>query len=108
MSLIREIRLRARKSLPQVLAASFVVYIAYHTLQGERGLNTWVQLNAELAKAEALQQGLTAERRELETRVAHLRRESLDRDLLEERARIVLNLGRPDEYVINLPAAERP
>lgn len=88
-----------------MLAASFVVYLAYHTLQGERGLNAWVQLNAELAKAAALEQALVAERQELEQRVSHLRRESLDRDLLEERARIVLNLGWPDEYVINLPDA---
>ena len=108
MSLIREIRLRARKSLPQVLAASFVAYLAYHTLQGERGLNAWVHLSAELAKAKALQQSLAVERDELELRVSHLRRESLDRDLLEERARVVLNLGRPDEYIITLPAAERP
>jgi cell division protein FtsB len=108
MSLIREIRLRARKSLPQVLAASVVAYLAYHTLQGERGLNAWVQLNAELARAAALQQSLAAEREDLELRVSHLRRESLDRDLLEERARIVLNLGRADEYVINLPVEQRP
>ena len=103
MSLVREIRLRARKTLPQVLAASFVAYLAYHTVQGERGLNAWVQLNAELGKADALHQTLVAERRELEWRVKHLRRDSLDTDLLEERARIVLNLGRPDEYIIYLP-----
>ena len=103
MSLVREVRLRARKALPQVLAASFVAYFAYHAIQGERGLNAWVHLTSELQQATALHQGLVGERQKLEQRVNLLRRESLDPDLLEERARVVLNLGLPDEYVIFLP-----
>ncbi len=103
MSLVREIRLRARNALPQVLAASFVAYFAYHAIQGERGLNAWVHLTSELQTANALHQDLASQRQELEHRVNLLRRESLDPDLLEERARVVLNLGLPDEYVIFLP-----
>jgi cell division protein FtsB len=41
-------------------------------------------------------------KRRLERRVALLRPESLDRDMLEERARAVLNLARPEDRVILL------
>ena len=41
----------------------------------------------------------------LERRVSLLRPESLDRDMLEERARAVLDLARPEERVIVIKPA---
>jgi cell division protein FtsB len=44
-----------------------------------------------------------AERRVIERRVAALRPDSLDLDMLDERARQVLDLVHEDELVIQLP-----
>ncbi len=45
---------------------------------------------------------LRAERVELETRVRLLSNRSLSRDLLEERARAMLGVGDPRDYIIRI------
>ena len=75
-------------------------YFAYHTLQGHRSLITYVHLENELALAE-LELAAAAQRRlRLERRVALLRPENIDRDILDEQARRVLGLGHADDVVI--------
>ena len=64
-----------------------------------------MKLRQEIAAARSSEAELAAERATLERRVALLRPESLDRDMLEERARAVLNLAHPDERVIFLKPA---
>ncbi|MBI3710032.1 MAG: septum formation initiator family protein [Proteobacteria bacterium] len=59
-----------------------------------------MQLRERIVEAQAQLDEVTAERRALERRVALLRPDNLDPDLLDERARLVLNLARPDEVVI--------
>ena len=68
--------------------------------QGERGLIAWLRLTNEIRAAKEEAAEVHAEREALERRVSHLRPESLDRDLLDERARATLNVARPDEIVI--------
>jgi cell division protein FtsB len=102
MAMVREIRRRARQIAPQVLFACTVGYFAYHAVQGERGLNAYMQMQQDLEQAQAVQQELAAQRAELAHRVSLLRRDSLDPDMLEERAREVLNFTRPDEIVVLL------
>ncbi|HSD34245.1 MAG TPA: septum formation initiator family protein, partial [Alphaproteobacteria bacterium] len=77
-------------------------YFAYHAVEGDRGLRSWLKLRQEIADAKSSEAELAAERDRLERRVALLRPESLDRDMLEERARAVLNLARPEDRVILL------
>lgn len=69
---------------------------------GGRGLIAWVHLKNEIVKAEEILAEIRARKESLESRVSLLRPESLDPDMLEERARIMLNMGRPDERVIPL------
>ena len=102
MSLIRELRRRARQIAPQVIAACLVGYFAFHAVQGERGVLAYLRLETELEKAEAVQSELSAQRIEMERRVSLLRPDSLDPDMLEERAREVLSFARDDELVILL------
>ncbi len=102
MTMLREIHRRARKIAPQVIAACLVGYFAYHAVQGERGLHARVQLQKDLEQAEAIAHDLAAERRAMERRVALLRPDSLDPDMLEERARQVLNFTRENEAVVFL------
>ncbi len=100
MALVREIRVRARQVAPLVLAICTLAYLAYHAVQGDRGLLAWVILKQELTQAEATLERLTGERERLARRVALLRPDGLDPDMLEERARVLLDYGRPDERVI--------
>ena len=108
MTVFREIRRRARQVAPQVLLASTLAYFGYHAVEGDRGVLARIRLEQDLAEARDVRATLGAERARLEHRVTLLRPDSLDPDLLEERAREVLNLGFPDDFVILLPKAPPP
>ncbi len=76
-------------------------YFTYHIFQGDRGIIAYLRLQQTVSgneKERASQQTL---REQLERRVYLLRPDSLDVDLLEERARAVLNYAHPDEIVIH-------
>ncbi|WP_413204104.1 FtsB family cell division protein [Rhodospirillum sp. A1_3_36] len=87
-------------SLIGLLAAG---YFGYHAVQGSRGVLSLAQLNAEIAEAKHILALRKAEQEELQARVDRLSPDSLDPDLLDERARKMLNRIRPDELVILLP-----
>jgi cell division protein FtsB len=103
MAILYEIRVRARKILPTVLAASVVGYFGYHALHGERGFLAWRELKGDIAAAEIVEAQLAAERARLDRRTALLRADNLDPDLLEERARVLLGYGHPGDLVILHP-----
>lgn len=100
MTLMNEIRRRLRYAVAPLVGMGAVVYFSYHIVQGDRGLIAWVHLKNEIGKAEETLGGIRAQKTELEKRVSLLRPDSLDPDMLEERARIMLNMGRPDERVL--------
>ncbi|HLI11328.1 MAG TPA: septum formation initiator family protein [Alphaproteobacteria bacterium] len=100
MSLAREFRRRLPGISTQLVLASLVAYFAYHAVEGDRGLNAWWSLTQKIARAKDTLQVLEAQRAALDARVALMRPDSLDPDMLEERARVLLNFGRPDEIVI--------
>lgn len=106
MQLLDEIRHRIGHVLPQALAAAALAYFVFHAVQGERGLVAYKRLGEELSKAKALAATTAEERRKWEHQVALLRPEGIDPDLLEERARLLLNYLREDEVIIHLPPAE--
>ncbi len=100
MSASGEIRRRARHVAGPALVAALIGYFGYHAVQGEHGLIAWWRITQQIERVEATLDETRAEREALERRVALLRPESLDPDMLEERARIMLNLARPDEVII--------
>ena len=100
MWLVREIRRRGRHIIGPALWALAVAYFMFHAVQGERGLVTWIQIRQQVAVAEAERALTAAERRRWDARIAQLRTNNLDPDLLDERARHVAGLGRADEIVI--------
>ena len=71
-------------------------------MHGDRGFRAWLILKQDLGEAQMLQSDLVRQRLELEHRVSLLRPESLDPDMLEERARMLLNYGHRDDRVILL------
>lgn len=103
MALMTEIRRRLRFAVAPLVGMAAVVYFSYHIVQGDRGLIAWVHLQNEIEKAEDTLASVRARKDDLEKRVGLLRPDSLDPDMLEERARVMLDMGRADEIVIPLP-----
>jgi len=100
MGLLDEIRLRARHIVGPVLCLVLVGYFAYHLVNGERGFIALLQLDQQLQEAKANAAILAKERTEVDSRVTLMRPDQLDPDMLEERARLMLSVGHPDEVVI--------
>jgi len=78
------------------ITASFL----WSGLEGARGLGALAEAQASAERLEDELARLRAERRAAENRVRRLGDAYLDLDLLDERARSVLGLVRPDEIVI--------
>jgi cell division protein FtsB len=93
---------RLRPYIPTALFALLIFYFAYQALTGDRGLLTRPQRNAALAERTRELKRLQAEEGDLDTRVRLLGDASLSRDLLEERARQILNFADPRDYVIRV------
>ncbi len=106
MSLISELRRRARHIWGPTLGVLLVLYFANHAFEGDRGALAWVQLSQKVADAVAMLADTEATRRELAMRVSQLRTDHLDPDLLDERARIMAGLVHPDDLVIYYPPEE--
>lgn len=88
-----------RQGVIPLLCVAIIGYIAYHAVQGDRGLAAWRQLTQQIQSVEANLSEAKRTRFELEHRVSLLRSNGLDRDMLDERARIVLGLAHPDELI---------
>ncbi len=95
---------RLPKSLLLTIALAAVLgYFLYHSLYGGHGL---ADHEAKLKALETVEQELAAikvEREQLERRVALMRPQSLDPDMLDEQARLALGFVRRDELIILLP-----
>jgi cell division protein FtsB len=100
MAILNELKRRSKDVIGPVLGFLIVGYFVYHSIEGERGLTAYVRLNERLADARAQLEEVQAERQALERRVKLLRTDNLDPDMLDERARTILNYSRPDEIVI--------
>lgn len=100
MGLMQEIRARARYVIGPVLGICAVGYFAFHVVHGDRGLIAWWNVKQRVATAKQALTVSQAERQALEHRVRLLEPGSLDPDMLEERARLMLNYGYADDIII--------
>jgi cell division protein FtsB len=96
------IKRKARPVLVTGLWAVLVAYFGWHAVQGEHGLLARNDLSSQVAEAEARLEALRSEREGLEARVELLSPDGIDRDMLDERARAMLNYTHPDDVVIFL------
>jgi cell division protein FtsB len=83
-----------------VVVLALMGYLTFAALQGEHGLFRLFQVEAEETRLRAELAALQAERTEIANLTRRLSAESLDLDLLDERARHVLGLARADEILI--------
>ena len=79
-----------------------IVYLSAQALTGQQGLIAYMDLQQREQTLQAQHEALLAEKAALETRAARMRAESLDLDYLDERARVLLAAGAPDEQVFRL------
>ena len=100
MPLLNELQRRARHAIGPVLGIGIFGYFAYHAIEGDRGLFAYMRLKEQVADAEQMQRDIAVIRAELEHRVSLLRPDHTDPDMLDERARAMLNLAQPDEIVV--------
>ncbi|MFN4297919.1 MAG: FtsB family cell division protein [Brevundimonas sp.] len=82
-----------------------ILYFGVQALTGERGLLSHGDRAEMLAQRQVELAQLEAQRNDLELRVRYLRTDNLSRDLLEERARVILGFATPGDYLIPV---ERP
>lgn len=82
-------------------------YFAYHAVEGSYGLFALGKLNERVAQLEADLAAARADRRRMEQHVALMRPESLDRDMIDERAREALNMADAKDIVIFLDPEDR-
>jgi len=80
-----------------------MAYFGYNVIIGDRGLLSKWRLADEVAQLELKFDGLKQRRALLEQKVSLVRPESLDPDMLDERARIILNLAHPNDITILRP-----
>lgn len=96
----RSVRNWLRAMILPALFLSLVAYFLWNATQGDRGLQSYAlrqeqlkSVRAELAKTQIDQAGW-------ERRVTELRLQRLDPDMLDERARAMLNLADPADIVM--------
>ncbi|MDR1026322.1 MAG: septum formation initiator family protein [Lactobacillus sp.] len=91
---------RLKNSGLLILAVFLFFYFSYFTINGDRGLLRYMYLSKEISQASAIAEQFNSQKSKLEEKVKLLSSSSLDLDLLEERARIVLNFVGDDEFVV--------
>ena len=98
------VRKRARKILIPLALYSVsglvVGYFVHHAHSGSRGLEAKRQLKIQAYGLTSELETVKTERAEWERRIALLRSDQIDRDLLEERSRIILGRVHRNDLVI--------
>ena len=98
----KQVRSERRRYLAWLGAIVVTAYFSYHAFIGGYGLISMRELEA---RNVALRERLAETRKQkayLEHRVSLLRPESIDPDMLDERARALLNQAHPSEVVLTV------
>ena len=95
--------LRPRQILVPVMFAMMFGYFGYHLVNGDRGLLAMAHLQRQVQLAEQNLAEAETTRRIWERRVSALRNQSLEPDMLDERARVLLNFARKDDIIVFMP-----
>jgi cell division protein FtsB len=83
-------------------AALLIGYFGVNAYTGNHGLLAKQDLDRQIAQATAELDAVQAERTVWQRRVALLQSDKLDPDMLDERARVLLNLADPNDLTIQL------
>jgi cell division protein FtsB len=83
-----------------VASLALLFYLAFAALHSEYGLIRLIQIEEQEIRLRLELAGVRTERAAIAAKTTQLSGERPDLDLLDERARQVLGLGRPDELLI--------
>ncbi len=100
MSLMRGIKRGAKAAVPPLVFLAVVGYFSWQATRGSRGLEAFAVRERQLVTAQSDLAQVQTEQEGWERRVAALRTQHLDPDMLDERARSMLNLAKPTDLVI--------
>ena len=89
-----------KRAIFPIVTAACLGYFGYHAFHGDYGIFAQIRLKQDTAELTDELAGLTARRTELEKRIALMKADNLDPDMLDERARSSLNMANPDEVII--------
>jgi cell division protein FtsB len=89
-----------------VMAALLIGYFGVNAFSGNHGLKAKQDIDRQIASLSTDLAGLQVERRQWERRIALLKSDELDPDMLDERARALLDYAHPNDLVLMLPAPE--
>lgn len=76
------------------------IYFSFYAVKGERGLIRYFSLTKEVAQAQRILEKYDQDKQHWEEKVKLLSSDSLDLDMLDERAHIVLNMVHPYEFIV--------
>lgn len=93
-------------ALPAVLFL-FAAYFAWQATQGSRGLHAYAERQSEQVAALAELKSAKSDLAVWQRRVAALRSDHLDLDVLDERVRAMLNLSHPDDIIVPYGAGQK-
>jgi cell division protein FtsB len=93
--------------IPTAILAGLIFYFGFNALTGDRGILTTRQRETTLAEDEATLKALRAEHADLALRARLLSEDDLSKDLLTERAHVLLGFADPKDYVIRTPEPAR-
>jgi cell division protein FtsB len=83
-----------------IVAALFIGYFGVNAYTGKNGINARQELDQQIAELAGEVERVKAERAQWERRVALLRADRIDPDMLDERARALLNYVDPHDITI--------
>jgi len=99
-------RKRARSILTAlglyVIAALLIGYFGVNAFSGNRGLKAKQDIDQQVAELSAELAQLKVERAQWERRIALLKSGGVDPDMLDERARVLLNYADPRELTLRV------
>ena len=107
MAFGREVKRRLRGAIAPVVFLAVTAYFCWNAVQGPHGLKAFASQQAMLQQAQADLAAANADRDAWQRRVRALEGDHLDRDMLDERARTLLNLANPNEIVVQYSAQDR-
>lgn len=100
MDLAIDIQNTLKRYWVPLLCGFIIIYFVFNIFCGNRNIYRLFALQHEIAQAKIQAQTYQKRKVRLQRLVDHLSDQSLDVDLLEERARIVLNVASDEDFII--------
>ena len=96
----RQFRYHFKKFFLPILSLILFFYFLFHILSGDHGWFSWRSLESELEESRKVLSVLEEEEKKLQNKVRLMRPGNLDRDLLDERAREMLNVAEDKDVIV--------